>query len=114
MAIFSKLLLSNSVSGQQIIVNATGSVAGTLLHTSTVAGLDEIWLYATNINTGTANLTILWGGSGSGNFTQQQIYPQNGRQVIFDGALLQGGLNVSAFSNISGVINIDGYVNRIV
>lgn len=113
MAIFSKLLLSNSVSGQQIIVNATGAT-GTPLHTSTVAGLDEIWLYATNNNTGVANLTILWGGSGSGNLTQQPIYPQNGRQVIFDGALLQGGLNVSAFSNVSGSINIDGYINRII
>lgn len=63
MATYSRILLSGSTSGREIPVAAT-STPGTTIHTaiSGATGFDEIYLWASNVTTAAATLTIEWGG----------------------------------------------------
>ena len=75
MATYTKAILSGSTDGKQILVTATTS-SGTTIHTavSGTTNIDEVWLYATNNDTASVNLTILWGGSTSPNdYIQRQF-----------------------------------------
>jgi hypothetical protein len=116
MATYTKLPLSASVNGQQILVAANTSGSATPIHTA-VAGTtsyDEIWLYAYNESTSSILTSILWGGTSEpNNVNRITVGPQLGRLLIADGKLLQNGLTVSAYSSIPNVILVDGFINRI-
>ena len=110
-----KMLLSGSTNGKGIKVVAT-STLGTTIHTavSGTSSLDEIYLYAYNDATSSAQLNILWGGTiEPNNVFRTTILSRYGRTLVADGMLLTSGSTVSAYSNISGSIMIDGFVNRI-
>lgn len=115
MATFTKQLLSGSTQGKQIKVAATAT-PGTTLHTA-VAGtssFDEVWLYATNSNTVSVDLTIEWGGVAVPDDDMKITIPPNtGRTMIVDGKLLQNGLVIKGFASVANVILIDGFANRI-
>jgi hypothetical protein len=117
MATYSKLVLSGSTNGKQILISATTSASANQIHTA-VAGtssFDEIWLYAYNDTTSSISASILWGGTAEPNdVTRTTIPSQSGRVLIVDGKLLQNGLIVEAYSNIASQLVIDGFVNRIV
>lgn len=116
MATYSKILLSGSTNGKPIAVAATATL-GTTIHTA-IAGttaLDEIWLWATNVSGSAVNLTIEWGGAGDANLAMKTIsIPALTRIQIIDGQLLQNALVVTAFAGTTNVINLTGYVHRIV
>lgn len=120
MATFSKILLSASVSGKQIPVQytgvfPTGSVTGSLVHLcgGIPSAIDEVYIYAQNNFSGIdATVLLLWGGTQSGDMMFAPVPSQNGRVLLTDGKLLQSGLSVTAFSNLSGVV-LDGFVNRL-
>jgi hypothetical protein len=115
MATYSKLLLSGSISGQPIPINAISSSTANPLHTSIVgsSSFDEIYIYATNTSVFSIPLTICWGGTGSLNQLPITIGALLGRVCICDGMLLNGGLTAYAYASVSGSILIDGFVNRI-
>lgn len=117
MATYSKQLLSGSTNGKGIKVVATAT-AGTLIHTA-IAGtssLDEIWLYGHNTSASSVKLTLEWGGvAAPDDHIEITIGPEGtGLILVAPGILLQNGLVVRAFAGTANVLNIFGYVNRIV
>jgi len=117
MATFTKQLLSGSTNGKGIKVVATAT-AGTTIHTA-IAGtssFDEIWLYAHNTSSTTVKLTLEWGGTTSPDDHIEINIGAEGTGLILvaPGILLQNGLVLRAFAGTANVINIFGYVNRIV
>lgn len=115
MAIFSKLPLSGSTNGRQILVAAT-STPGTLVHTavSGTSSLDEIWIYAVNTSTTSTKLTIEYGGTTAPNdHLEITITGESGLVIITPGLVLNNSLVVRAFAGTTNVIALSGYVNRI-
>jgi hypothetical protein len=100
----------------------------TTIHTSsaTTTTIDEVWLYATNNATAPVQLTIFYGGTATGGTLYppitQTIPSQSGLTLIIPGLILTNGAStvaayataLSTTSNAASVINISGYVNRIV
>ena len=115
MATYSKHLLSGSINGKQIRIDAT-SGTGTLIHTALpdTNGLDEVWIFATNTDTTSRKLTIQWGGTASPNDLIELVIPaESGYTLVIPGMLIQNSLEVRAFASTASAIVINGYVNRI-
>jgi hypothetical protein len=115
MATFSKLPLSGSTNGRQVLVSATAT-AGTLIHTavSGTSSLDEVWLYAVNTSTSAVKLTIEYGGTTAPNDQiELTISGESGLVLVCPGLVLNNGLVIRAFAGTTNVIAISGYVNRI-
>ena len=117
MATYSKQLLSGSTNGKGIKVAATAT-AGTTIHTavSGTSSIDEVWLYAHNTSASVVKLTLEWGGvAAPDDHIEINIGAEGtGMILIAPGILLQNGLVVRAFAGTANVLNIFGYVNRIV
>ena len=118
MAQVAKRKLSASTSGRGVKVAAT-STPGTTVHTayttSTTAGAyDEVWLYAYNSDTVDRLITVELGGATSpDDHVKVTIPAQQGRFLVLDGAVLQGGLSIGVFAAAANVIVITGFVNLI-
>ena len=114
----SKEVLSGSTRGRGVLVAATSST-GTTIHTTGTSATttDEIWLYATNNDTVSRNLTIEFGTTGAANEINLAIAAKTAMSLIIPGLVLRGdgsaGEVVTAFSSATNVITIFGYVNRI-
>jgi uncharacterized membrane protein YjjP (DUF1212 family) len=114
MATFTKVKLSGSTDGRNVLVAATAS-AGTTIHTAHATALDEIWLYAVNSDTTDRKLTIEFGGTTAPNdLIEQTITAEGGLILIVPGILLTNSVLVRAFAATANVITINGFVNRIV
>lgn len=114
MATFTKVMLSSSTDGQQIAVAGTASGAGTAIHTAGAGSIiDEIWIYATNINTGSIQLAIEWGTTGSSNEIKSTLPPTSGLTLIIPGLTLTNGKAVTAYASTANAILLSGYANRI-
>ena len=115
MATFSKLPLSGSTNGRQILVAATAT-PGTLIHTavSGTSSLDEIWLYAANTATPAVKLTSELGGVTAPNdHIELTVTGESGLVLVSPGLVLNNSLAVRAFAATTNVLAISGYVNRI-
>ena len=115
MASITKQLLSGSTNGRLIAVTATAT-AGTTIHTA-IAGtssLDEVYLWAINTSASDVLLTIEYGGVGTANEVKFTIPAQVGLVDIVTKQLLQNALVIRAYAATASVINVGGYVNRIV
>lgn len=115
MATFSKLILSGSTNGRQILVSASAT-AGTLIHTavSGTSSLDEIWIYAVNTSATSVKLTLEYGGVTAPNDHIEITVPgESGLVLITPGLVLNNGLVVRAFAGTANVLALSGYVNRI-
>jgi hypothetical protein len=117
MATYSKQLLSGSTNGRAIKVAATAT-AGTLIHTaiSGTSSLDEVWLYAHNTSASAVKLTLEFGGvTAPDDHIEINIGAEGtGAVLVAPGLLLQNSLVIRAFAGTANVLNIFGYVNRIV
>jgi hypothetical protein len=117
MATFSKQMLSGSTNGRGILVAQTAT-AGTTIHTAVAGGssFDEVWLYAHNSSAGAVKLTLEWGGVSAPNDHIEVNVGAEGTGLILvaPGILINNGLLIRAFAATGNVINIFGYVNRIV
>jgi hypothetical protein len=118
MPTYSKVKLSASTSGRPIKVAATGS-AGTIIHTTLgTASTDEVYLYANNTDLTTKTLVIQWGGTSSPDDSIiVGIAAQAGIFLVIPGLILVdtgSALTIRAYTDTTNVINITGYVNRIV
>ena len=98
------------------MVAAVTSASAVPIHTA-VAGtssIDEVWIYAYNDDTSNHLLSILWGGTVEpNNVTRTAIPFKSGRVLCVDGMLLNNGLTIQAYADVSGSIMIDGFVNNI-
>jgi hypothetical protein len=116
MATFSKRLLSGSTDGKQIVI-ANTATAGTLIHTcvSGTSSLDEIWIYAVNSSTSAVKLTIEYGGTTANtDHIESTIPAEAGLTLVVPGLPMNNSLVIRGFAGTANVINISGYVNRIV
>ena len=115
MATFTKRLLSESSTGKSIDVTGTSSGAAVTVHTavSGTSDLDEIWIYATNIGTSDAKLTLEWGETDEDGNIEITIPGEAGLIQVVPGLLLQDGDIVKAFASAGNVIMLHGFVNRI-
>jgi hypothetical protein len=115
MANYSRALLSGSVSGSPIVVVATSS-PGTLIHTTLVGAIDEVYFVASNVTNAAATLTIQFGGTNdpTDDLVFEYSIPANSPPIpIATGQNLTGARVVTAWSGTASAINITGYVNRI-
>jgi len=120
MATFSKQILSGSTNGTGITVVAT-TTPGTTIHATGISAstLDEIWLYAANIDSTARTLTIEFGGvSVTKDLIQQSIaVTPSGLVLVVAGLVLRGtgsaATTVTAFASAASKIEIFGFVNRI-
>jgi hypothetical protein len=120
MATFSKQILSGSTNGRGIAVAATGTLGTTIHATGTSASvIDEIWLYAANIDSTARTLTIEFGGvTTTSDLIQQSIaVTPSGLVLVVAGLILRGtgaaATTVTAFASTANKIEIFGFVNRI-
>ena len=116
MASYTKVKLSGSTNGRGIKVAATAT-AGTTIHQTGTANIDEVWLYAYNSDTVARLLTIEWGGvSSPDDLIEFTVKAENGLYLMVPGLVLQGNasaLLVRAFCATTNVVSIAGYVNEI-
>jgi len=113
MATYSKELLSESLEGLGILVVDVGS-PGTLIHSSATSApdLDEVWIYAYNINTSSIKLTLQWGGVAAKDGMEATIPGESGLILVAPGLLLQDN-DIRAYAVTASGIVITGFVNKI-
>ena len=113
---FTKLMFSGGTNNGKNI--AIGSNPTGIHRTNGVTGMmDEVWLWATNVATSSVQLTVTFGKTGITNQVSMSIEPTIGSILVIPGWCLAntaatGALDISASSNISGALNINGFVNR--
>ncbi len=115
MPTFTKLPLSSSVTGKQILITATTSGSATPIHTapSGTGSLDEVWIYAYNESTMSMVANVLWGGTVEPNdITRYTITSRSGRTLLIDGKIIQNSLTIGAYATSASAVIFDGYVNR--
>ena len=109
---FTKVVLSGSTDGRAVHITTTAT-PGTLVHTASATALDEIWMYAMNIDTTARKITVEYGGTSGVDHIEVTIPAESGMLLVVPGTLLTNSLVVRVFASTAGVINIFGYVNRI-
>jgi hypothetical protein len=106
---------------------------GTYIHNNTSTGLDEVWLYATNLTNAAVTLSLVVGGpqtfGAASTFPQALATPSQEMTITIPGnsglTLITPGLILSnnttpnnsaiyAYASQANAIAISGYVNRIV
>jgi hypothetical protein len=115
MPVYSGSVLSGSTNGRPIPVAAIAT-PGTSIHTAGATGFDEVYLWASNVTTAAATLTIEWGGTSNpgDHLINSYTVPANSVPIpIALGQRVAGGVLVRAFSNVASAINITGYVNQV-
>jgi len=108
----SKVILSGSTDGQPIAVTTTES-PGTLIHTASATEIDEIWIYLTNSSNTPVATTIQWGLTTPVGSIIQSVPGQAGLYLAVPGLVLTNNSIVRVFAEISDVITVLGFVNRI-
>lgn len=119
MALYTKHLLSQSMSGNPIAITATGSDT-TLIHTTLASNItmDEIWLYATNYTGTDMTFKLIYGCPDNGcTLFNGVLEAYAGSTLICPGLVATGngtnGFQVHGNASALSGINVFGYVNRI-
>jgi hypothetical protein len=100
-------------------------LTGTLVHNNTGTGLDEVWLYATNLTPAAVTLSLSFGAPQLGTtpltseITNITIPANSGLTLVTPGLILSNNTSstansaVYAYASTANAIAISGYVNRI-
>lgn len=113
MATFTKEILSGSTDGKPIKISATAS-PGTAVHTANATAKDEVWIFATNTDSVSRELTIQFGDTTSPDSEITVGIPsKEGLTIVVPGCILTNSAAVTAFASQADIINVVGYVNRI-
>jgi len=100
-------------------------LTGTFIHNNTGTGLDEVWLYATNLTSAAVVLSLSFGAPQLGvtPFTPElmniTIPGNSGLTLVTPGLILSNNASstansaVYAYASVANAIAISGYVNRI-
>ena len=116
---YSRQLLSGTPASGRVIPVVAVATPGTLIHLAVAGAIpnaDELYLWASNVTGANALLTIEWGGvlDPGDHIVKQFLIPANSPPIpIVTGEIINGALNVRAFSSVASAINISGYVNRL-
>lgn len=110
MATFSKQTFSEGVS---LLVTGTVTGFAKTIHTVPSSVKDEIWVYGTNNDTSSVNLTIEFGNAETKNNIKQSIPANSGLTILVPGLILTASQTVKAFAGTTEKITLHGYVNRI-
>jgi len=105
---------SGSTNGRPIKIVAI-STPGTLLHTAVagITSLDEVWVWATNNDTVSRNLTIELGGVTSpDDLIVLGIDAKQGHFLVIAGVRLNNGVAIRAFGSAANVLCCAVNVNR--
>ena len=118
MSVYSGAVLSSSANGRPIPVTGTATGSANTIHTGPAGtvSFDEVYLWASNVTTAAATLTIEWGGTtdpGDHLIKAYSVPPSSLPVPIALGQRIQGNVLVKAFSGTAGAINITGYVNQV-
>ena len=118
-AVLTKNKLSESTSGQQILVAATGT-PGTAIHNAVASNeadeWDEVWLWAWNVDlSNVRKLTLEFGGTTDPDDLIEVTIPTwgAGLTLVVPGLVLHNSAALSAFASETNVIRLMGYVNEI-
>jgi len=105
--------LSESTDGQPIQISAT-STAGDDLHISTANQTDRVTIDLTNTSDSPVEVTLEFGGTGTGNLIITTVPPNDTVRAVSNAAI--GGSastrTIAAFAGTTNVINAIGYVER--
>ena len=107
-----KVVLSGSTDGKPIVITATES-PGNLIHTASATEIDEIWIYLSNSSSTPVVTTIQWGLTTTVGSIIQSVPGQAGLYLAVPGLILTNSSIVRVFAEISDVITVLGFVNRI-
>jgi len=113
MAVYSGAVLSGSTNGRPIPVVAVAT-PGTAIHQAGASGLDEVYLWATNVTGVAATLTIEFGGVADpgDHIVKAYSIPANSLPIpIVLGQRISGSVAIKAFSGTASAINVTGYAN---
>lgn len=110
MAIFSKEILSGSTNGKSIQVSATVIGSANTIHTAHATATDEIWIYAFNNDTISRALTIIIDGQ---EVSVVGIPAKEGLVQVIPGLPVTNSLILAAFAEVTNIIYVSGWVNRI-
>lgn len=112
-----KFPLSGSTDGRPIKV-AANATPGTTIHTASAVAntIDEIYLWFTNTDSASRQVTIEWGGTTNPDDRVTNAYPLDATSdpvLLIPGMILQNGLIVKVFASTANVVVVTGFVNRI-
>lgn len=107
-----KILLSASTNGKPILVNPTSLGNSVTIHESHLSALDEVWLYASNIDASIDRTLHLSFDGGVSTDISVSIPDNSGLVLVLPGFMLTNGETVSAYASSADKINIFGWVNR--
>jgi len=110
MAIFTKQILSGSADGKSIQVSATVIGSANAIHTAHATSKDEVWIYAFNNDTVSRALSIIVDGVV---ISVVGIPAKEGLVLVIPGMPVTNALVVGAFAEVTNVIYVSGWVNRI-
>ena len=108
----SKVLLSGCTDGQPILINPTSVGSSVTVHQSHATALDEVWLYAANIDTSVDRTLHLSFDGGSSTDVSITIPDNTGLVLVLPGFMVTNEVTVSAYASSADKINLFGWVNR--
>jgi len=112
--IFQKNLLTGSVNGLPIAINAITAGSANTIHTSSSTNIDELWCMAFNYSNIDQTLYILIGGTSASQIFSQVIPAGRGLVPILSGIVTTGSVVIKAYSSLTGSISVVGFANVIV
>jgi hypothetical protein len=113
MASITKVIPSGSTDGKPVKIAATAT-AGTLFHTAHATALDEINLYLTNTDSVDRDVTVEFGGATAPDWNVKFKVPAGETILAIPGVPLTNSTTCRAFASSANVVNMLGYINRIV
>jgi hypothetical protein len=111
---FQKSLLTGSVNGLPIAINAITAGSANTIHTSSSTNIDELWCMAFNYSNVDQTLYILIGGTSSYQVFSQVIPAGRGLIPILSGIVTTGSLVIKAYASLTASISVVGFANVIV
>ena len=114
MATISKQLLSGSTNGMPISLTTAVSSGAVTIHTaiSGTTDIDEVWIWAVNINTTAETLTLEVGTTDEDQHIMAIIQPDE-TVLVAPGLALQNAKVIKGFSTTANKVNVFGFVNRL-
>tara|TARA_R110000824_G_scaffold392609_1_gene591110 strand:+ start:56 stop:406 length:351 start_codon:yes stop_codon:yes gene_type:complete len=114
MATISKQLLSGSTNGMPISLTTNVTSSAVLIHTavSGTSDIDEVWVWATNVNTTAETLTLEIGTTNEDQHIMAVIQPDE-TVLVLPGLVLQNAKVINGFSTTANKVNVFGFVNRL-
>ena len=119
MAVIWKDKLSQSTGGAGIVLTTSNTAytvhvtptatAVTNSNTFTASSFDEVWIYAANITTASADLTVGWPNA---NMTVS-IPEKQGLVLVVPGLVAAASSTITSTAGTSNAINVFGFVNRV-